>query len=200
MNAEQIMNSEDFKKCAEFHGHICPGLSIGYRAAKAAMENLKEARSEDEELVAVFETDACGADAVQVLTGCTLGKGNFIYKDHGKTVLTVFSRNTGEGVRVSLLPDGFPRNDAHMALMGKVMSGEADDGEAEAFEKLHLQQSCSILEASIEKLFTIKTVHMPLPEKARIEPSVLCEQCGEPVMATKLETIKGKRICRGCIG
>jgi len=38
---------------------------------------LGENRAEDEEIVAVVETDACGADAIQVRTGCTFGKGNF---------------------------------------------------------------------------------------------------------------------------
>ncbi len=76
MQAEHIMAQDDFKKCLDFHGHLCPGLAIGYRAATGALEWLKENRSEDEELVAIVETDACGADAVQVLTGCTFGKGN----------------------------------------------------------------------------------------------------------------------------
>jgi len=34
MNAKQILDSAEFKKCADFHGHVCLGLSIGYRAAK----------------------------------------------------------------------------------------------------------------------------------------------------------------------
>jgi formylmethanofuran dehydrogenase subunit E-like metal-binding protein len=38
MNADEILSSEDFKRCVDFHGHICPGLSIGYRAAKAGLE------------------------------------------------------------------------------------------------------------------------------------------------------------------
>jgi len=86
MNAEKTMETEEFKRCAAFHGHVCPGLSIGFRAAKAGMRYLQAMRAEDEELVAVVETDACSADAVQVLTGCTFGKGNFIYKDYGKMV------------------------------------------------------------------------------------------------------------------
>jgi len=70
------MQSDDFKRCVEFHGHICPGLSIGYRAALAGMDRLNEERAPDEEIVAIVETDACSADAVQVLTGCTFGKGS----------------------------------------------------------------------------------------------------------------------------
>ena len=45
----------DFQKCVEFHGHVCPGLSIGFRAAQAGMDWLKENRAEDEELVAVVD-------------------------------------------------------------------------------------------------------------------------------------------------
>jgi len=37
MSVDDIINSEAFKKCEVFHGHICPGLAIGYRAATAAM-------------------------------------------------------------------------------------------------------------------------------------------------------------------
>ena len=40
MNAQQILNSEDFRKCEDFHGHICPGLSIGFKAAKVAEDNI----------------------------------------------------------------------------------------------------------------------------------------------------------------
>ena len=77
MNRKEPLKDQDFQRCADFHGHVCPGLAIGYRAAKAGMEWLSANRAEDEEVVAIVETDACGADAIQVLTGCTFGKGNF---------------------------------------------------------------------------------------------------------------------------
>ncbi len=41
------------------------------------MRILQVERDGDEELFAIVETDACGADAIQVITGCTFGKGNF---------------------------------------------------------------------------------------------------------------------------
>ena len=100
MDAKQVRNSDAFKRCIDFHGHICPGVSIGFRATQVAMQRLSEGRAQDEEMVAIVETDACSSDAVQVLTGCTFGKGNFIYKDHGKMALTLMSRKSGKGVRV----------------------------------------------------------------------------------------------------
>ena len=115
MTALDIINSEAFQKCLLFHGHICPGLAIGFRAATAGMAWLDEKRSEDEEIVAIVETDACSADAVQVLTGCTFGKGNFIYKDYGKMALTLLSRNSGQGVRIVLKGETARPDAEHMA-------------------------------------------------------------------------------------
>ena len=199
MNAQEIMNSEDFKRCAAFHGHVCPGLSIGYRAAKAGMEWLAERRAEDEEVVAVVETDACSADAVQVLTGCTFGKGNFVYKDHGKMVLTLLSRKTGRGVRVALRPGAFSPDAEHTALIQKMMSREASAAEQSRFQELHMQRSRDLLEAPTEDLFNLTPAETTLPGRARIEPSTPCARCGEPTMPSKMETVDGQKICRGCV-
>ena len=199
MNAPQIMESDDFKRCAAFHGHVCPGLSIGFRAAAAAMAWLRENRSADEELVAVVETDACSDDAVQGLTGCTFGKGNFIHKDYGKMALTLFSRTSGDGVRVVMRPDAFAPDEAHFALLQKVIRGQAGDDERQRFEALHLERSREMLEMPEERLFKLSPVTMAPPPKARIDKSLPCARCGEPTMASKLQSIDGRQVCRGCL-
>jgi formylmethanofuran dehydrogenase subunit E len=84
MKDEVISSSSDFTKFVEFHGHTCPGLGIGFQAARILMELLNVRKAPDEELLAIVETDACGADAIQVMTGCTFGKGNFVFKNYGK--------------------------------------------------------------------------------------------------------------------
>jgi formylmethanofuran dehydrogenase subunit E len=199
MQAKDIMESEEFKRCAAFHGHVCPGLSIGFRAAKAGMRHLAAGRAEDEELVAVVETDACSADAVQVLTGCTFGKGNFIYRDHGKMVLTLLHRQTGRGVRVALRPGAFVPDEEHFALLQKVVQGSAAEDEVQRFQQLHYQRSCEVLEMPEEALFAVRPVVMELPAKARIEPSQPCARCGEPTMPSKLEAAGPGKICRDCM-
>ena len=198
MNAQEVMNNQDFKQCEAFHGHVCPGLSIGYKAARAGMNWLKENRSEDEEIIAIVETDACSADAVQVLTGCTFGKGNFIFMDHGKMALTLLSRNTGRGVRVAAKNGTGQPDKEHMGLIQKMMTGEMTSAEQDRFQKLHLKRSMSILETPDNELFTIRETIMALPPKARIDPSLPCSRCGEPVMKSKLETVEGNLVCRGC--
>ena len=171
MTAQEILNSKEFKRCEAFHGHVCPGLSLGYRATQLAMNRLNAERSTDEELVAIVETDACSADAVQVLTGCTFGKGNFFYKDYGKMALTLFNRNSGQGVRVSLRPDAFKPDAEHMALIQKMTTGQATGADQKQFEKRHFERTCDVLEAPAEKLFSISEVNAAIPSRARIEPS-----------------------------
>lgn len=198
MNATEILESDDFKKCVEFHGHICPGLSMGYRAAKTAMAKIKEVRAEDEEMVAIVETDACSADAVQVLTGCTFGKGNFIWRDYGKMVLILLSRKTGKGVRVAMRPGSFPQDPQHFDLLRKVMAKKASESEQEQCWARHHQMSLELLETPEDNLFTIETIQMELPPMAKMEASVLCAKCGEPTMPSKLESMEGLKVCRDC--
>jgi formylmethanofuran dehydrogenase subunit E len=200
MNADQILSSDDFRQCQTFHGHVCPGLSLGYVAGKLALEWIKENKAEDEEVVAIVENDACFVDAVQVLTGCTFGKGNFIYRDYGKIALTLMSRNSGRGVRVCLRPGAFAPDEEHFALLRKVMAGEADEDERERFHKIHHRRSVDILETSATDLFSVTPVEGPLPDKARIEPSHLCSQCGEPAMVTKMVPTGEDKLCRACAG
>ncbi len=44
------------RQAAAFHGHMCPGLAIGVRAAELALGEIGP-HSSDEEVVAVVETD-----------------------------------------------------------------------------------------------------------------------------------------------
>jgi len=195
-----IPSAPDYQKCLEFHGHECPGLAIGFRAAKACLDWLKEKRAEDEELVAIVETDACGADAIQVLTGCTFGKGNFHYRDYGKQAFTLLGRKSGRGVRVCLRPGALEPTAKHRQLMERIQRNEATREEQEEFGRIPRERAREILEKPLEELFTLKEICQVLPTKARIEPSKQCQVCGEPAMASKIQIRDGKEICRSCLG
>ena len=199
MNAQRIMESDDFKRCEAFHGHVCGGLAIGYVAATAGLAWLKERRAPDEELVTIVETDACCVDAVQVLTGCTFGKGNLIYKDYGKMAFTFFNRQTGEGVRLAMKPDTVRVNERQIELFKKTRDGSITEAEAAELEALGMQRTADVLNTRAEDLFAITPVATGMPEKARIEPSKPCARCGEPTMASKLESVDGVLVCRGCM-
>lgn len=190
---------DDFRKCVDFHGHACPGLALGYVAAKAAMSWLGEKRSEDEEIVAIVETDACGADAVQVVTGCTFGKGNFFFRDYGKTAFSVLSRSTGKGIRFYAKPNAFPRTKEYRALSERVSSGKAGEKEVREFHRLQVQRTNDVLKMDAKELYQINETTIRLPAHAQILNSYQCSRCGEFAMASRLKETPEGLLCRSCL-
>lgn len=159
-----------------FHGHSCPGLAIGYRLATAAMDALGATRSDDEELFAVVESDACGVDALQCVSGCTFGKGNLVFRDYGKHAYCLFSRVRQQGVRVLFHGKGIPAElrEDRPAYAVRIMSEQADA--------------------------IVSVTHIPFEElqTARIRKTVVCAICGESVMDTRVREAGGRTICIPC--
>ena len=166
----------DYDKMIAFHGHSCPGLAMGYRMTVAAMAFLAQYRSQDEELVAITENNACGVDALQFISGCTFGKGNLIFKDYGKQVYTFYARKTGQGVRVVLNQAAIPA---------------AIRADRPAFIEW-------LLDADEAEIVSLQSVTIKEPEKARVMASIVCENCGEAVMETRMRSQQGKNICIPC--
>ena len=189
----------DLERVVVFHGHICPGLAYGYRAARAAMEALGGDRARDEELVAVVENDSCAVDAVQVLTGCTFGKGNLVFRDHGKQVYTLFRRDTGRGIRVSV--DYSPAEpDEDRETWRRFLDGDPDPDVARRVEELKAAKVRAILEAPAHELLQVREVRAEPPPRARIRASARCDACGEKVMEGRLRERGGRRLCIPCAG
>ncbi|MFO8089123.1 MAG: formylmethanofuran dehydrogenase subunit E family protein, partial [Desulfatiglandaceae bacterium] len=94
----KILSEELIRQTIAFHGHWCPGLATGIRAAEWVLIELGKAS--DEEIVAVVETDMCAVDAIQFLTSCTFGKGNLIHRDFGKTAFSFYRRRDGKSARL----------------------------------------------------------------------------------------------------
>ncbi|MBP2640628.1 MAG: formylmethanofuran dehydrogenase, subunit [Firmicutes bacterium] len=166
------MNKDLWDRCVNFHGHECPGLAIGFRACEIAKNKLNLSFSTDEEVVCVSENDACGVDAVQVITGCTAGKGNLLHKDTGKMAFLFFNRETGKTVRLILnqLPATMNRE----------------------------ERQKYILEAPEDAVFTIGRPKFTVPEYARKFNTIVCEQCKEGAAEHKIRVHDGKKLCLDC--
>ena len=198
MKDEEILLSEDFNKCVEFHGHICPGLAIGFKAARILMERLNVCKALDEELLTIVESDACGDDAIQVMTGCTFGKGNFIFKNYGKHAFSLVDRKGGRALRVSYRPTIFKADPEYVALSDKVQNDEASPVQLERFRQLQVERAKKILDAESEILFKIEDISPDIPPKAMIVESGTCNFCGELTKMDLLRQVDGKKICIPC--
>ncbi len=161
-----------YENSVEFHGHSCPGLAIGVRAAAEAVKIMGLSYSKDEEIVCITENDACGVDGIQRILGCTTGKGNLIHRMRGKHAYSFFDRKTGNGIRLVLKE------------LPKTVSGET--------------KQKYILEAPVEEIFDVVKPKYSLPEKARIFQSVVCEECGESTAEPYIRLENGKKLCLDC--
>ena len=170
-----MIDPDVLERIVAFHGHMCPGLAMGVQAAQIALREIGP-HSTDEEVVAVTETDMCGVDAIQFLTGCTFGKGNLLHKDFGKNAYTFFRRSDGKAIRVAGRPDAWER-----------ITGDGP-----------LERSRSLLETPPDELFTVEAVDGEPPTLARVFSSVECASCGEPTMETRVRLLDGRGLCAPC--
>ena len=161
-----------WQDCVAFHGHECGGLTIGYKASLYAIELLKLEFSSDEQVVCIAENDACGVDGIQVMLGCSIGKGNLLFHMRGKQAFSFYNRKTGKSVRLVLKPK--------------------PEGMTKA-ESFAYYQSCRP-----EDMFEVKETAIRLPEKARLFDSYVCDCCGETTGANWIRLVGDRKLCLDC--
>jgi formylmethanofuran dehydrogenase subunit E len=169
MEATKLM-----EKAVRFHGHICPGLTIGVLASKYILEHGFD-YSPNEELVAVVENDNCSVDALQAILGTTYGKGNLVHKDYGKMNYYFYDRRIKKGIRLAL------------------KSLEFENKKLNRDEKIQL-----LLNSKPEEIFNIYEIEFNPPELAVVEQSISCEVCGEPTMSSRIMMYNGSEMCIPC--
>lgn len=167
---------EVLARVVDFHGHSCPGLAIGIRAAEYALQEFPETTAAD--LVCVTETDMCGVDGIQFLTGCTFGKGNLVHRDYGKAAFSFYDRKSGKAIRLLLRPDA--KN-----------TGEGSKPDREEMQRI-------LLEKPLAEVFELQELSDKPPKKARILVSLCCAACGEETMESRTRRFDGRTLCIPC--
>ena len=180
---ESMSGTHSFEDAVSFHGHRCPGLALGYRAAGVGLEALGADPSSDEEVVAVVENDACGVDGLQVRAGCTFGKGNLRFLDYGKHVYTFYDRASGRGVRVAVTA-GLLDRAVRPRLRRPPRAGperHGDPGRARRVRSPPPGRLRRDPRGAGRRPLRRDPGRGPPPEPARIHRSVVCDACGESV-------------------
>jgi formylmethanofuran dehydrogenase subunit E len=192
-----ILTQDQIDKAVAFHGHECPGLWIGLRAAELCLREL--GHHDQNPITAVVETDMCGVDGIQALTGCTFGKGNLIHKDWGKPAFSFYRNSDGKGLRAVFQRESLgPPGEEMRELMKKVFAGQATEAEQHRASELREQARQRILEAPLQKLFTVAEPTLPAPRPARILDSLTCAACGESTMESRTRRFGGQDYCIPC--
>lgn len=188
-------------KAGELHGHFCPFLALGVLAGSYAVSELGSVSPDMEEMTAIVETNSCFSDGIQYVTGCTFGNNALIYRDYGKTAVTVGLRD-GPGIRLYLIEDNLIEEEYPEArkLFEKVVK-ERDGTEEEEREmkKKWREIGFDLVDRSAEELFKTEKLESPeIPEYAPIYEDGYCERCGEKFMAPKGVEQNGESLCREC--
>ena len=189
-------------KAGQLHGHFCPGLAMGVIAATFAMQQIKFDSDGMEDLLAIVETNNCFSDGVQFVTGCSFGNNSLIYRDLGKTAITLTKRD-GKGIRIVSLHKSrdyinanFPEfNESYTKV---VVNQDHVENEMEEFKKLAIDRAFATLKLDFDKLFKVTQVNIEIPDYAPICESLVCKICGESVMSTRTVVVNGEHVCLFC--
>ena len=95
------------KESIKIHGHLCPGQVLGVRMSMLGLREIgiEDPKGKDKKNIIVFvEIDRCATDAIQSVTGCSLGKRSLKFLDYGKMAATFLNLKTGNAVRILAIP------------------------------------------------------------------------------------------------
>jgi len=185
----------------QFHGHKCPAMPLGLRVGAAAMNKLGVERAKDGQLLALVELGeghcaTCFGDGIQMITGCTFGKGNIKRLQYGKWGLTLVDTKSGQAVRVT------PRAETMLA-----------NKQTDFFTKYRMrgipasQVPPEVVEPLVEKVMSIPDGQLlivsdifqhELPEKVDSFDSFVCDLCGEMVVEGYGRPLGDKKVCQPC--
>jgi formylmethanofuran dehydrogenase subunit E len=171
------------------HGHLCPGQVLGVKMSMLGLKeaDIKDPKGKDRKNIIVFvEMDRCATDAVQSVTGCSLGHRTMKFMDYGKMAATFVNLKTGKAVRV----------------IAKEESRKTAKNLFPAIENKYAAQLEAYKVMSDEELFEVKEVRVEIkPEDMPGRPlrRVKCDSCGEQVQDMREVRVDGKVLCRPCV-
>ena len=191
MTAEQKIDPE-FQKfldaSVKTHGHLCPGQVLGVRMSMYGLDliGIKDPKGEDrKKLIVYVEIDRCATDAIQSVTGCSLGKRSLKFVDLGKMAATYINLETGRAVRVLAKEEARDK--------AKTYFPDIEDkykGQLEAYKIM-----------PDKELFELQDVKVNIPEEdmpGRPLQRIKCEKCGEYVQDRREIKLDGRLLCKSC--
>lgn len=170
------------------HGHLCAGQVLGVRMSLLGLSSvgIRDPKGKDRKSLIVFvEMDRCATDAVQSVTGCSLGRRTMKFMDYGKMAATFLNTVTEKAVRI------IAREDAREKA--KRYFPESDDkykAQLEAYRIMKDEELFDIMDVKVE----MRPQDMPGRPIKRIK----CSGCNEYVQDMREVYVKGRPLCRPC--
>ena len=153
------------------HGHLCAGQVWGVRMSMLGLREIgvNDPIGKDRKNIIVFvEMDRCAADAVQSVTGCSLGRRTLRFLDYGKMAATFMNLKTGKAVRIIAREDSRQKAKDYFPLIENKYAAQL-----EAYKILTDEELFNLMEVSVD----IRPQDMPGRPLRRLP----CDVCGEHV-------------------
>lgn len=184
--------SSDFEhllnESVKIHGHLCPGQVLGVRMALYGLEKIgiRDPKGTDRKKLYLFvEIDRCATDALQSVTGCSLGHRTMRFVDYGKMAATFVNLASGRAVRV-------------------VAREEARNKAKDYFPEIENKYECQLEAYKVmpdKDLFYHEYVLVDIPKEdmpGRPLGRVQCAHCSEYVQDMREVRINDSILCRSC--
>jgi formylmethanofuran dehydrogenase subunit E len=170
------------------HGHLCAGQVLGVRMSMLGLREIGivDPKGTDRKSMIVFvEMDRCATDAVQSVTGCSLGKRSMKFMDYGKMAATFLNLKTGRAIRVFAREDS---RDKAKERFPEIKNKYA--GQLEAYKIMSDEELFDVMEVAIN----IAPQDMPGRPMRRVQ----CDSCGEHVQDMREVYQEGSILCVAC--
>ncbi len=175
---------------ASVHGHLCAGQVLGVRMSMLGLREIDilDPKGKDRKNLMVFvEMDRCATDAVQSVTGCSLGKRSMKFLDYGKMAATFMNLTTNKAVRVVAREDSRGK--------AKVLLPEIENvyrAQLEAYKVMPDDELFDVMEVAVK----IRPADMPGRPLRRVP----CDSCGEYIQDMREVRRDGMVLCIPCAG
>ncbi|MDH3359700.1 MAG: FmdE family protein [Desulfobulbaceae bacterium] len=175
------------ERSTKIHGHICAGQVIGVRLSMLGLKaiGIDDTKAQRKEFYVLVEIDRCATDAIQSVTGCSLGKRSMKWLDYGIMAATFVNIKTNKAVRITALEEARETS--------KNYAPEIEDKYKRQLEAYRIMPD--------EELFKIQQVKVAIPNAdmpGRPMQRVQCEACGDWVQDCREVLQDGKTLCRPC--
>lgn len=179
---------ELLEKSTKIHGHVCAGQVIGVRLSMIGLREIgidDPRGSQRKDFYVLVEIDRCATDAIQTVTGCSLGKRSLKWLDYGIMAATFVNLKSGRAVRITALEEARETSKRYCPEIGDK----------------YQQQLAAYRIMPEEELFRVQAVRVAVPAEdmpGRPMRRVRCESCGDWVQDSRDVRQEGRNLCRPC--
>lgn len=176
------------EESVKIHGHLCPGQVLGVKMSMLGLKSIgiDEPKGKDRKNILVFvEIDRCATDAIQSVTGCSLGHRTLKFMDYGKMAATFVNLKTGRAVRVIAKESAREKAKEHFPNIENKYAAQV-----EAYKIMTDEELFDVMNVKVE----LRAEDMPGRPLRRIR----CDMCGEYVQDKREVYRDGKVLCKSC--